>query len=113
MFLGEILSDVGGLLLQVGFVPSLLLLLFFACFYLQVWQSHLLSPDLCAGSVPSSWLQWKTIHFPSPFCFWQQEEPPCEGQVDEPAEQSSVNNGSFEGIHAWLSWGALSCLQES
>lgn len=60
--------------LQVGFVPSFLSLLFFARFYLRntlVWQSHLLSSGLCPGSVTSSWLGWKTTHFPSPFSFQQ------------------------------------------
>lgn len=64
----------GARFLQVGFVPSFLSLLFFARFYLQntlVWQSHLLSSGLCPGSVTSSWLGWKTTHFPSPFSFQQ------------------------------------------
>lgn len=84
----------GACLLQVGFVSSLVSLLFFACFYFQdtlVWQSHLFSPDLCSGSVPSSWLWWKTTNFPSPFSFQQQ------GRVDRLAEQSSGSNESSEG----------------
>lgn len=105
----------GACLLQVSFVPSLLSILFIPCFYLQntmVWQRHLLSPDLCPGSVPSNWLCWKTTHFPSPFSFWQQEEPSFDGQVDRPAEQSSGSNESSERTHSWLPRDALFCLQE-
>lgn len=90
----------GACLLQVGFVPSLLSLLFF-CLFLAPEHTGVAEPpalpNLCPGSVSSSWLCWKTTHFPSSFSFREQEEPPCEGQMDKPVDQSSSSNESSRG----------------